>query len=140
MFISIILFISFFVSFIIFSFSKERNLVTKDYFPDEIAYDVKLKKIQNTNSLKQKVLTNLKGENLQIIFPDIVKNTGKISGTVTFYYIKSYKQDKKYKIKITENREQYFSCKNLPKGRYKINIDWSYDGKNYFQQNEIELK
>lgn len=140
LFITIILFISFFVSFIIFSFSKERNLVTKDYFPDEIAYDLKLEKIKNTNALEQKINTNLTGKNLEIVFPDYFKKSEKINGTITLYYIKSYKQDKKYKINTDKSNKQFINCEKMPAGRYKINIDWEYDGKKYYQQNEIELK
>ncbi len=139
-FITIAVFVTFFISFIIFSLTEDVNLVTKDYFPDEIAYDVKIKKIENTNKLKDKIKFTVSEKVLKITFPEEIKDPNKIKGSVLFYFIKSFRKDIKYKINLNTDKEQYFDLSNLPEGRYTVKIDWSYNNKDFFQEKTFELK
>ncbi len=139
-FITIAVFVSFFISFLIFSLSRDVNLVTKNYFPDEIAYDVKINKMQNTNALKEKVHFKLQNRVLKITFPPFIKNPEKVKGSVLFFYIKSRKKDKSFNLKLDKNNAQFFDLTDYSKGRYTVKIDWSYKNKGYFQEHIIELK
>jgi len=139
-FITIIVFVSFFISFIIFSFTKDVNLVTKDYFPDEIAYDIKIQKIKNSNALINKIQFTVNNNILKIVFPDEIKDRNKVSGTVLLYFIKSYRKDKIFNINLNKQKEQYFDLSEFPKGRYTVKIDWNYHNKDFFQEETFELK
>ncbi len=138
--LTIILFVSFFISFVIFSFTKDVNLVTEDYFPDEIAYDLKIEKIKNTNALKEKVNFHTKNNILKITFPSFISDRKKIKGTILLYYIKNYKNDKIFNIKPDKEKSQYINIGTFPKGRYSVKVDWSYNNKTYFQEKIIEIK
>ena len=98
-FLVIVAFVAFFVSFIIYSFSHEINLVSEDYFPEEIAYEKTIQKIKNTQNLKQSVSLNIQDELLDVIFPENF-DFDKIEGNIHFFYITDYKQDKKYIIDL----------------------------------------
>lgn len=138
--LTIILFVSFFISFVIFSFTKDVNLVTEDYFPDEIAYDLKINKIKNTNALKEKVTFHTKNNILKVTFPSFISHRKKIKGTILLYYIKSYKNDKIFNIKLDKEKSHFIDINTFPKGRYSVKVDWSYNNKNYFQEKIIEVK
>ncbi len=138
--ITIIVFVSFFIGFIIFSLTQDVNLVTKNYFPDEIAYDTKIEKIKNTDKLKNKINISVKNNILTIKFPDEITYPDKVKGTILLYYIKSYRDDKKFTISLDENKTQKINITTLKKGRYKIKTDWTYNGKNYFQEKITEIK
>ena len=73
-FITIIIFVSFFTSFIIFSLTQDINLVSKDYFPEEIAYGQKLDKIKNADALKDKITIEQKEDQLVIFYPKNYEN------------------------------------------------------------------
>ena len=138
--LTIIIFVSFFISFMIFSFTKDVNLVTKDYFPDEIAYDIKIQKIQNTNALKEKISFNLNNNVLKIEFPSFIDNQKEISGTILFYYIKSARKDIIYPVNINTDNSQFIDMQWLEIGRYTVKADWAYKDKSYFQEETVELK
>ncbi len=138
-FITIIIFVSFFISFIIFSFTKGVNLVTKDYFPDEIAYDIKIEKIKNSNTLKSKIQFAVNNKILKIVFPEEINSPKKVNGTVLLYFIKSYKKDKIFNINLNNKREQYFDLSKFPQGRYTVKIDWNYQNKDFYQEKTVEL-
>jgi hypothetical protein len=137
-FIVIVVFLAFFASFIIYSFSHKINLVSEEYFPEEIAYESTLQKIRNSNGLKEKITYKITDEHIILKFPDGFLSN-EIKGTVHFFYITDYNHDKKITINLNNEREQYFDLKEIIKGRYTIKIDWSYKETGYYQEIKTSL-
>lgn len=137
-FIVIIAFVSFFTGFIIYSFSHDVNLVSKDYFPDEIAYESTIEKIKNSNKLSEKIDLVKINDKIELIFPQGFLYT-KISGSIHFFYITSYKEDKKFEIKLNNTGKQVFEVKDFKKGRFTIKIDWLYNKSAYYQEIKTTL-
>ncbi|MCF6365573.1 MAG: FixH family protein [Bacteroidales bacterium] len=137
-FITIFIFVSFFISFIFFSLTQNVNLVTDDYFPDEIAYESKLDKIRNTNILTEKITLKKENNKLIILFPEIINNK-KISGKILLYYITDNNYDIELNIEPDKTRKQIIYTKKIKKGRYYIKIDWNLSGKKYFQEFKITI-
>jgi len=135
--ITIILGVSFFLSFILFSLTQDVNLVSKDYFPKEIAYDAKLNKINNADKLPEKI--SIKKENNKIIINYPKNMVANISGNILLYYVTSYRHDKSISIKPNENAKQIINTDGLQKGRYYMKIDWEANNTKYFQEFKITL-
>ena len=136
-FITIIIFVSFFTSFIIFSLTQDINLVSKDYFPEEIAYGQKLDKIKNADALKDKIKIEQKESKLIIIYPQNFKNKN-ISGKIIFYYVTDSKFDIDIDINITDHK-QIINLLKYKKGRYYLQIDWKNIETEYFQEFKITI-
>lgn len=137
-FIVIVLFVSIFIGFIIYSFSHDINLVSEDYFPEEIAYESTLQKIKNTGELKEKITHQITDDKIVVKFPDGFLSKD-ITGNIHFFYITNYKHDKKYKIHLNNKNKQSFDLKKLKKGRYTIKIDWLYKEKGFYQEIKTTL-
>ena len=136
-FITIIIFVSFFTSFIIFSLTQDVNLVSKDYFPEEIAYESKLQKIKNANELKDKIKIEQEENQLTIFYPETFENKD-LSGIIKFYFVTSYRYDKEFKVNMINNK-QIINFHKYKKGRYYLQIDWIVDETEYFQEFKITL-
>ncbi len=137
LFITIIIFVSFFTSFIIFSLTQDINLVSKDYFPEEIAYGNKLEKIKNADVLKDKITIEQKESQLIIFYPKTFENQN-LSGKIKFYYVTDSKSDINLEINITDNK-QIVNILKYKKGRYYLQIDWKVNETGYFQEFKITL-
>lgn len=137
LFITIIIFVSFFISFILFSLTQDVNLVSKDYFPEEIAYESKLQRIKNANKLKDKIRIEQSDNQIIINYPKSFENK-KLSGTIKFYYVTSYRFDFALKINVQSNK-QTIHLHKLKKGRYYLQIDWKVGETEYFQEFKIKL-
>jgi len=138
LFITILIFVTFFVSFIFFSLTQNVNLVTEDYFPDEIAYENKLDKIRNTNLLSEKITFKKENDKLIIFFPEGI-NKKDLSGTILLFYVTDNNYDFELNIQPNETGKQIIYIEKLKKGRYYIRIDWSVSDKNYFQEFKITI-
>lgn len=133
--ITIIVFVTFFISFIVFSLTQDINLVSKDYFPDEIAYETKLQKIKNANNLKENISIEKKDDKIIFKYPKNLKT--QISGTILFYYVTDRNFDVDFKIEPNLDNQQLIYIEKLKKGRYYIQIDWSSNKSDYFQEFKI---
>jgi hypothetical protein len=131
-------FISFIMYFIITMNVDERfehELVTEDYYAEELAYQNDIDKLNNANTLKENVSYVITEEGLTINFPEALdyKNiTGKV-----FLYRPSNKQlDFETAISLS-NSNLLIPDKRLVDGRWNIKIDWQYKGNSYLFKEQI---
>ncbi|MFI1771616.1 FixH family protein [Thalassobellus citreus] len=136
--IAFVVFISFILYFIIpMNMDKKYNhdLVSENYYADELAYQNDINKLTNANNLNQKITYKRSDEGLIINFPNDI-DYKKIKGKV-FLYRPSNKQldfdtaislSKPYLL-IPDNR--------LVDGRWNIKIDWQLNNQSYLFKETI---
>ena len=131
-------FISFILYFIITMNVDERfehELVTEDYYGDELAYQNEIDKLNNANTLEENVSYKKTDDGLIILFPaalDYKNITGKV-----FLYRPSNKQlDFETAISLS-NSNLLIPDKRLVDGRWNIKVDWQYKGKSYLYKASI---
>ncbi len=136
--IAFICFIGFILFFVIkMSTNKkyEHDLVTEDYYKEELLYQKDIDKQNNAKSLKQNITYSKTTEGIIIQFPKDfeVKNiTGKV-----FLYRPSNKQ-LDFEISISLSKTYLLiPDKRLVDGRWNIKIDWQYNGKSYLYKESI---
>ena len=120
--------------FLVFKASnQEFDLVTKDYYEQELKYQQVIDQAANTSKLSTPVSIERKEGELMISFPDEMKNKKKL---VDFhlYYAADAKRDFRKSFELNEN----VSTQALPvgmKGMYELKLSWEAEGvKYYFEQ------
>ena len=131
-------FISFIMYFIITMNVDERfehELVTEDYYAEELNYQNDIDKLNNAKKLLRNVHYEKTNEGLFVRFPedlDYKKITGKV-----FLYRPSNKQlDFETTISLSEI-SLLIPDKRLVDGRWNIKIDWQYNGISYLFKESI---
>ena len=137
-FLVIVTFVSFFVSFIIFSQTQTINFETEDYYSKGVKYEEQIIKVKNTKALDQKVKMEQDAHQISLIFPEIFSGKD-IKGQIQFYYYLDYKLDKIVQIKVDDVLHHTTSTDSFAKGRYQIRIDWTAGGKSYYQEIETVI-
>ena len=113
--------------------SQKFDLVTKDYYDQELKYQQVIDQAANTSKLSTPVSIERKEGELTISFPDEMKNKKKL---VDFhlYYAADAKKDFRKSFELNENE----STQALPvgmKGMYELKLSWEAEGvKYYFEQ------
>ena len=130
--IAFICFIAFILYFVIAMNTNKKydhDLVTEDYYKEELEYQKDIDKLNNAKTLSENISYNKTAEGLLIEFPkelEINKITGKV-----FLYRPSNKQlDFEIPISLS-NTYLLIPDKSLVDGRWNISIDWQYNGKSY---------
>ncbi|MBX9806416.1 MAG: FixH family protein [Flavobacteriaceae bacterium] len=139
--IAFALFISFILYFIIkvqLDSKYDNELVVEEYYKHDAKFGDELLRAQNANDLAQKPVVTTTSEGVSIVFPAVYipKN---IKGNVGFYRSSNKKFDFSIPISLSD------SSLNIPKskllgGRWEINMEWQYEGKQYLTKETIYIK
>ena len=107
----------------------QHELVSEDYYKDELHYQEEINKINNAKTLEiDLVLTNSK-EGITIEFPQNI-DENQISGTITFLRLSSKKLDFTEEIQLTAHKQLIPSNKIVP-GKWIVRIEWENQGEEY---------
>jgi nitrogen fixation protein FixH len=138
--IAFALFISFILYFVfaVQSNSKYDNeLVVEEYYKHDAKFGDEMARIQEAQNLVHKPIFKNTSEGITIVFPEVFipKN---IKGKVVFYRPSNKKFDFEVPISLSG-----FSL-NVPKerlmgGRWNINMEWQYQGKQYLTKDTIYI-
>jgi len=125
------------VTLVVASSRQKFDLVSKNYYDDELAFQKTLDAGKNQAALSKPVLIHADKDSVTIDFPDEFRSKV-LSGNIWFYSPVNEDWDKSIKIS-TGNNSVTVSRKSLHNTRYTIKISCAVDGKNYYQESEILL-
>jgi hypothetical protein len=114
------------------------NLVTDDYYQDELNYESKIQKMKNANNLTQKVDISFKDEVDSLSLNLTPASKGAI-GTVYFYRPSNPKMDFRIPVILDENGTQKIFTGNYSEGLWMVKVDWSKEGKDYYKEEKIQI-
>lgn len=136
--IAIAMFISFIMYFVVNMATNKKydhDLVTSDYYKEELAYQKEIDQMQQTNRLGMQVRFEKTQEGLEIIFPEIL-DPKNIKGSVFLYRPSDKQLD--VEIPITTSTTHLLIPKTrLKDGRWNINVAYTYNGQPFLTKHEM---
>lgn len=132
--ITLALFISLMVYFAVRSTQTKLDLVSVNYYEEELKFQDKINKINNTQLWDDSIKTVLQENNkLLISFPSNMKVS---SGSMRMYCPQDKSKDKAIDLVLDTNNTMLLDVNDC-RGFYRIEIDWENDGKQYLTQRKI---
>jgi len=128
-FIGFISFILYFVVRMNTDKKYEHDLVTEDYYKQELAFQNEINAEQKGNALQNNVEVKKIAEGLLVLFPKD-KNYTKLSGTISLYRPSNKKLDFEIPIML-QSSEILVPQNKLIEGRWNITVNWSYENTSY---------
>ncbi len=134
-FISFIAFILYFVITMNTNKKYKHDLVTEEYYKEELQYQNEINKLKNAKTLNTNIVYNKTNEGIVIQFPKDF-DTEKITGKMFLYRPSNKQLDFETTISLSKTY-LLIPDKRLVDGRWDIKIDWQYNGKNYLYKKSI---
>jgi hypothetical protein len=142
---SIVIAFALFMTFILYfvfqvqSNSKyDNDLVVEEYYKHDAHFDEEMIRIQNANNLVQKPIITVSKLGITIVFPNDFEPKN-IKGKVSLYRPSNKKLDFEIPISLS-NPTLLIPVSNLVGGRWDINMEWQYIGKQYLTKEIIYIK
>jgi hypothetical protein len=133
-FIGFISFILYFVISMTINKKYEHDMVTENYYKQELQFDNELNKQKNAQALEENVTWTRTDNGIIITFPENM-NPSDITGKVFLYRPSSKQLDFESTISLS-NHNLLIPDKRLVGGRWNIKVDWQYKGDSYiFKEN-----
>jgi hypothetical protein len=134
--VAFILFAVFIGTLVAICIKQEVNLVSKNYYQDELAYQNQIERISNANHLAQKPRITKADGKLQISFANDTKVE---KGELKLFCPSNPRMDRNYTISATLGNTQLFEINALKPGMYKAKLIWTMEGKEYFLEEAIYI-
>lgn len=132
-----ITFILYFV-FTVQSNSKYDNeLVVEEYYKHDAKFGDEMARIQEAQDLAQKPKITNASDGITIVFPEVFTPKN-IKGKVVFYRPSNKKFDFEVPISLS-SPTLVVPKKRLLGGRWNINMEWQYEGKQYLTKDTIYI-
>lgn len=116
------------------------DLVDNNYYELGIEHEQHIERVKATKALTQpiEVKVNFSAQQLELTFPHEFSNQS-INGTVTLFRPADKNEDIKNPLKLDVQLQQNISLSNLSDGIWKVKLQWSADGKDYYYEKEIVI-
>ena len=134
-FIGFMCFIMYFVVKVNTDKKYDHDLVTEDYYKEELDFQNDINKETNAKNLSENISLKKTEEGLEIIFPETF-TINNISGKVFLYRPSNKQLDFETPISLSDHN-LLIPDKRLLDGRWNIKVDWQYNGKSYLFKKEI---
>ncbi|MBT1709006.1 FixH family protein [Fulvivirgaceae bacterium PWU5] len=134
--LAFILFASFIAVLVTVCMRQDVNLVSKNYYQEELKYQDQIDRIANTALLANKpVISTTAQHGLTLSFdqlPDIE------TGELKLFCPANAAADRTFVLKPTPETTQVFGS-NLPQGRYRARMTWRIQGREFYLEQIIHL-
>ncbi|WP_290789587.1 FixH family protein [Flavihumibacter sp. UBA7668] len=122
------------------SVKTEFELVSKDYYKEELAYQEVIDARKNAETLSSSIKLNYDDKQLQILMPMEMKLQVD-SGEIYFYCPADAKKDTILPLQPDTSGMQVIQIgETVAPAAYKLRIKWNAAGKSYYQENYMNLQ
>lgn len=126
-----------FILLLVFRTSQERiDLVTDDYYQQELKYQEIIQKKDNASNLDSGLTYSLRKMDVTFSFPSSQKE---IYGDIKIYRASNKTFDKEFEIDLNDQNQMIVSMDNSPLGLYKLMVLWESDSIGYYVEEDIYL-
>ena len=123
-----------FMSFMVYRCMKAPvNLVAKEYYRDELAYQQVINGKNAANGLAGKVTVQHQGDSVLVRLPAAMQAQS-VSGSVLFYCAADSRRDRRFDLTVNNDALLSLSKDSLLPGRYMVKVSWEAGAKHYYAE------
>lgn len=134
--IAFVIFALFMGTLVVISMRADVNLVTKNYYQEELKHQDKIDRQSNTNQLEEKPQVSFVNNSIMIVFPYFSSIE---KGELNVMRPSDERLDQKFELSAMQGDSQLFELKVWEKGLYRVSLTWTMDGKGYYFEKVMVL-
>lgn len=125
-------------SFIAFCSRHPADLVTSDYYEQEVRYQGQIDRLQRAQERGQLASVSYDGEHQRIcISLAPAPSQTNAGGNIQLYRPSAVNQDRQVKLQTDLNGRQTIDAAQLAPGLWKVRVSWTADGQDYFLDRKV---
>ncbi len=139
-FLAFVLFAAYIITLVVVCVKQDFYLVSPDYYNQEIAYQDQIERQQNLAELEARPELQFSRSDLLLTL-DVPKEQrfDGLSGTIHLFRPSDAGKDVKLEIKLPQDQGKSISLNDLQKGLWRVKFNWSWDGKEFYQEKIIVI-
>lgn len=121
------------------SMNQKVDLVTEDYYAEELGFQKKINKIERAKALVTPLRWEVTEAAIVISYPTDF-NAGELSGTVNLYCPSDNSKDIQFRVQPDGQNQQAIPLTSLQPGRYLLQFDWKNGAVSYWNEGVITIQ
>ncbi|MCP2045788.1 FixH family protein [Pontibacter sp. HSC-36F09] len=133
-------FMAYIIYFVVQAMNQDVDLVSKDYYAQEIAYQDQIDRVRRTQALGDVMLQyNEEAGNILLQVPATYQDKN-LSGTITLFRPSDDKLDKQLPLQLGRDKSQLIDVGDLEKGLWKVRVNFSDGAEAYYSEKTVQIK
>lgn len=134
--VAFILFAAFIGTLVTVCVREDVDLVSKDYYQQELQYQDQIQRLNNTSDLKERPELKIVDQRLHVTYTqwDDMDN-----GELQLFCPSNPKMDRNFPLVRSDNPVQSFEVENLQKGMYRAKLTWEMNGKEFYVEEVVYI-
>nr|WP_238395816.1 FixH family protein [Pontibacter pudoricolor] len=126
--------------FVYKAMNQDVDLVSKDYYEQEIKYQDQIEKVRRTQALGD-VMLNYSADDKTILLqmPATYKDKN-LTGTITLFRPSNDKLDEQLPLQLGRDQSQLLDAKDLDSGIWKVRVNFSDGEDTYYTEKVIQIQ
>lgn len=124
---------------VVLSFQQNIEVVSEDYYEQELVYQDRINEKNNANALSETVTHIQLPVGVEFQFP-LQFQSKKTTGKILFFRPSDQTKDFETPILLNSDSKQFISSEYLSKGKYDLKISWTVDEKTYLKEEVIVIQ
>jgi len=115
------------------------DLVDKEYYRDELAYQQVVDGARRANALSSNVQMRQDEDSICLQWPEEMKHTV-LKGSILFYCVSDAAKDRRLPLKVDITGRQAINARTFLPGRYIVKIQWNEGKDEYFTEQPVTIQ
>lgn len=124
---------------VIQSMNTRYDLVSKEYYKDELQYQQVIDGVNRANQLSETVSVVQTDKHIVIQLPGEMKQTT-VTGSLWFYCADNARKDFKMPLQVNAEAMQSIDSRSFMPGKYTVKIHWESNGQRYYTEQFITIQ
>jgi len=125
-------------SFIAFCSRHPADLITPNYYEDEVRYQAQMERVRFTqqNAPQATAFYDAATRHIRLVLGPTAQ-TGKVSGSVVLFRPSAQNLDRRLDLSVDRNGEQLVDAAALLPGLWKVRVSWTGGDQQYFLDKQV---
>lgn len=128
-------FVALILTLVFSCYSMDVELVSPNYYAEELAFQQKIDAINNEKKLTQSINHVLSNNKIALTIDSALLSPD-FEGTINLFRPSDSKMDVKLKMNF-KNKQQTINTQQLIKGAYKLQLSWKSKQQNYYKEEVV---
>lgn len=126
------------VSVLWFAFHHPTELISVDYYDQEMRFQGRIDSIHRTQALgRQVAVERLDGRLILSLPPDQARRG--VAGTIHFFRPSDSRLDRRLPLAVNDAGRQEINLGQLDSGRWKVRFEWQVGGETFFREVTLDI-
>lgn len=124
------------LSMVFISSRNKEDLVATDYYAQELRYQDQIDAANNEKSLTESIGHSILPGGVALTLPAAL-DTPDLEGKIHLYCAADASSDAKFDMQFRAGRQE---IRGIKAGAYKLKLNWTANGRNYYKESVITIK